>query len=56
MVNSGCIIVAVVAACLISVDLAHWNPENDQLLRVRQNETEIYIISPLRRFYIQILY
>lgn len=35
MVNWGCIIVAVVAACLISVDLAHWTQENDEPLRVR---------------------
>lgn len=34
MVNCGCIIVAVVAACLISVDLAHWNPQNDQYLKM----------------------
>ncbi|XP_045901715.1 uncharacterized protein si:ch211-269k10.4 [Micropterus dolomieu] len=34
MVNCGCIIVAVVAACLISVDLAHWTQENDQHLRM----------------------
>lgn len=30
MVNYGCIIVAVISACLISVDLTHWSPENDQ--------------------------
>ncbi|KAM6936495.1 uncharacterized protein PEZ65_006589 isoform 1-T2 [Lycodopsis pacificus] len=34
MVNCGCIIVAVVSACLISVDLAYWSPENDQHLRI----------------------
>ncbi|XP_035862155.1 uncharacterized protein si:ch211-269k10.4 [Sander lucioperca] len=36
VVNCGCIIVAVVSACLISVDLAHWseNNENDQHLRM----------------------
>lgn len=33
-VNCGCIIVAVIAACLISVDLAHWSHENDQFLRM----------------------
>ncbi|XP_078109228.1 uncharacterized protein LOC144519732 [Sander vitreus] len=36
-VNCGCIIVAVVSACLISVDLVHWsseNGENDQHLRM----------------------
>lgn len=35
MVNGGCIIVAVIGACLISVDLAHWSRENEQHLRVR---------------------
>lgn len=34
-VNCGCIIVAVVSACLITVDLAYWNREDDLLLRVR---------------------
>ncbi|XP_041797472.1 uncharacterized protein si:ch211-269k10.4 isoform X2 [Chelmon rostratus] len=34
VVNWGCIIVAVVAACLISVDLAHWTQENDEPLRM----------------------
>ncbi|XP_063735786.1 uncharacterized protein si:ch211-269k10.4 [Eleginops maclovinus] len=34
MANSGCIIVAVVSACLISVDLAYWRRENDQHLRM----------------------
>ncbi|XP_068591828.1 uncharacterized protein si:ch211-269k10.4 [Cebidichthys violaceus] len=34
MVNCSCIVVAVVSACLISVDLAHWSPENDQHLRI----------------------
>nr|XP_046255611.1 uncharacterized protein si:ch211-269k10.4 [Scatophagus argus] len=34
MVNCGCMTVAIVAVCLISVDLAHWSPENDQHLRV----------------------
>ncbi|KAK9513698.1 hypothetical protein VZT92_027211 [Zoarces viviparus] len=38
MVNYGCIIVAVVSACLISVDLAHWSPENDQHLRIEMLE------------------
>ncbi|XP_037641061.1 uncharacterized protein si:ch211-269k10.4 [Sebastes umbrosus] len=33
-VNCGCIIVAVVSACLIGVDLADWTPENDQLWRM----------------------
>ncbi|XP_071324773.1 uncharacterized protein [Trachinotus anak] len=33
-VNCGCIAVAGVAACLISVDLAHWNPENESHLRM----------------------
>ncbi|KAM9310254.1 uncharacterized protein KZ484_026173 isoform 2-T2 [Pholidichthys leucotaenia] len=31
-VNGGCIIVAVLAACLISVDLARWNPDHNQHL------------------------
>ncbi|XP_059194614.1 uncharacterized protein si:ch211-269k10.4 [Centropristis striata] len=34
VVNCGCIIVAVISACLISVDLAHWVPDNDQYLRM----------------------
>ncbi|XP_076593997.1 uncharacterized protein LOC143325020 [Chaetodon auriga] len=34
VVNSGCIVVAVGAACLISVDLARWSPENEQHLRM----------------------
>ncbi|XP_070690952.1 uncharacterized protein [Pempheris klunzingeri] len=34
-VNCGCIAVAVVAATLISVDLIHWAPENDQQLRMK---------------------
>ncbi|XP_073341877.1 uncharacterized protein [Pagrus major] len=33
-VNCGCIIVAVVAACLISVDLAHWTEQQDQQWRM----------------------
>lgn len=42
-VNCGCIIVAVVSACLIGVDLAgvglaFWPPADDQLWRVRQCE------------------
>ncbi|XP_037310427.2 uncharacterized protein si:ch211-269k10.4 [Pungitius pungitius] len=37
-VNCGCIIVAVVSACLISVDLAQWNSENDLHLRVEVME------------------
>ncbi|KAM7420667.1 hypothetical protein PAMA_015070 [Pampus argenteus] len=34
-INCGCIIVAAFATCLISIDLARWNPENDLHLRVR---------------------
>ncbi len=34
-VNCGCIIVAVFAACLISVDLARWSMDNEDHLRVR---------------------
>nr|XP_040021378.1 uncharacterized protein si:ch211-269k10.4 [Gasterosteus aculeatus aculeatus] len=37
-VNCGCIIVAVVSACLITVDLAYWNPKDDLLLRVEVME------------------
>ncbi|XP_060906478.1 uncharacterized protein si:ch211-269k10.4 [Labrus mixtus] len=33
-VNCGCIIVAFIAACLISVDLAQWNSKNEQHLRM----------------------
>ncbi|KAL7392737.1 hypothetical protein ABVT39_000939 [Epinephelus coioides] len=33
-VNCGCIVVAVVSSCLISVDLVDWSPENDQHLRM----------------------
>lgn len=35
VVNGGCIVVAVVSACLISVDLAYWSSDNDQVCRVR---------------------
>ncbi|TDH11942.1 hypothetical protein EPR50_G00065560 [Perca flavescens] len=34
VVNCGCIIVAVVSACLISVDLSQWSKENEQHLRM----------------------
>uniref|UniRef100_UPI0037E8D158 uncharacterized protein n=1 Tax=Semicossyphus pulcher TaxID=241346 RepID=UPI0037E8D158 len=34
MVNCGCIVVAVVAACLISVDLANWSALNDDHMRI----------------------
>ncbi|XP_041650012.1 uncharacterized protein si:ch211-269k10.4 [Cheilinus undulatus] len=37
-VNCGCIIVAVTAACLISVDLAQWNQQNDQHLKMEMLE------------------
>ncbi|XP_033496914.1 uncharacterized protein LOC117266076 [Epinephelus lanceolatus] len=33
-VNCGCIVVAVVSSCLISVDLADWSLKNDQHLRM----------------------
>lgn len=33
-INYGCIVVAVVAACLISIDLADWNPENNEHLKM----------------------
>ncbi|XP_056237728.1 uncharacterized protein si:ch211-269k10.4 [Seriola aureovittata] len=33
-VNCGCIAVSVAAACLISVDLANWNPEKEAHLRM----------------------
>lgn len=33
-VNCGCISVALIAACLISVDLAQWRQEHDQFLRM----------------------
>ncbi|KAG7475689.1 hypothetical protein JOB18_035703 [Solea senegalensis] len=33
-VNCGCIIVAVLAACLIGVDLAGWNIENQYFLKM----------------------
>ncbi|XP_039974613.1 uncharacterized protein si:ch211-269k10.4 isoform X2 [Xiphias gladius] len=33
-VNCGCIIVAVAAICLISVDLAHWIPEHEKYLKM----------------------
>ncbi|KAK2844486.1 hypothetical protein Q5P01_011145 [Channa striata] len=33
-INCGCMVVAAVAACLIGVDLAHWNTENDHYLRM----------------------
>ncbi|CAJ1062107.1 uncharacterized protein si:ch211-269k10.4 [Xyrichtys novacula] len=33
-VNCGCIIVAVVSACLICVDLANWNRQQEQHLRM----------------------
>lgn len=38
MVNCGCIVVAAVAVCLISIDLAHWNPENEHHLRIEMME------------------
>ncbi|XP_056300538.1 uncharacterized protein si:ch211-269k10.4 [Pseudoliparis swirei] len=34
VVNGGCIVVAVVSACLISVDLAYWSSDNDQVCRM----------------------
>ncbi|XP_050931913.1 uncharacterized protein si:ch211-269k10.4 [Lates calcarifer] len=33
-VNCGCIIVAVIAALLISIDLAYWNYQNEPYLRM----------------------
>lgn len=39
VINCGCIIVAVLAACLISVDLAHWTQERHQEWKVKPNET-----------------
>ncbi|KAM9852466.1 uncharacterized protein ACBR49_005534 [Aulostomus maculatus] len=36
--NCGAIIAALAAVCLIGVDLAHWNPENDQHLRMEALE------------------
>ncbi|XP_035806509.2 uncharacterized protein si:ch211-269k10.4 [Amphiprion ocellaris] len=33
-INCGCIVVAVVAACLISIDLAKWQSENDEHLKM----------------------
>ncbi|XP_034730334.1 uncharacterized protein si:ch211-269k10.4 [Etheostoma cragini] len=41
MVNCGCIIVAVVSACLIIVDLVHWSLENDQHLRMEVLELSV---------------
>lgn len=41
--NLGCIIVAAVAACLITVDLVLWRPENTHYLQVCQVSTDIYI-------------
>lgn len=38
-INCGCIIVAVLAACLISVDLALWIPQHHQEWKVKPNET-----------------
>lgn len=46
VVNSSCIVIAVFAACLISIDLHNWHPMNDQLMKVRQKDlvyTYIYI-------------
>lgn len=34
MVNCGCIAVAVLASCLISVDLANWHPDNEEYLKM----------------------
>ncbi|XP_044063350.1 uncharacterized protein si:ch211-269k10.4 [Siniperca chuatsi] len=45
MVNLGCIIVAVVAACLISVDLAHWHQENEQHLRMEVLELCVLLLE-----------
>lgn len=33
-INCGCICVAVVAACLITVDLANWHPANNEHLKM----------------------
>ncbi|KAM7383577.1 hypothetical protein PAMP_003216 [Pampus punctatissimus] len=33
-INCGCIVTAAIAACMISIDLAQWNPENDLHLRM----------------------
>ncbi|KAM8871245.1 uncharacterized protein AB9W97_017656 isoform 1-T3 [Spinachia spinachia] len=43
--NCGCIIVAVVSACLISVDLAHWSPENDLHWRVEVLELCVLVLA-----------
>lgn len=41
--NLGCIFVAVIAACLISVDLIYWSPENNHYLKVRETSQSVYI-------------
>ncbi|XP_054477284.1 uncharacterized protein si:ch211-269k10.4 [Anoplopoma fimbria] len=47
MVNCGCIIVAGVSACLITVDLAHWSQENDQHLKLEVLELCVLAIEVL---------
>ncbi|XP_053182853.1 uncharacterized protein si:ch211-269k10.4 [Scomber japonicus] len=37
-VNCGCIIVAAIAACMITVDLVGWDPANDLYLRIEVME------------------
>lgn len=34
MMNCGCIVVAGAAACLVSIDLSHWNRQNQQHLKM----------------------
>ncbi|KAF3839837.1 hypothetical protein F7725_018554 [Dissostichus mawsoni] len=47
MVNLGCIIVAVVSACLISVDLALWRTEHDTHLRMEVLELCVLALEVL---------
>ncbi|KAM4581148.1 uncharacterized protein PAE49_005773 [Odontesthes bonariensis] len=57
-VNCGCIVVAVVAACLISVDLSHWASGNDDYLRIEVLELcvlglEVFLSAVLCFWFIQ---
>ncbi|XP_062255563.1 uncharacterized protein si:ch211-269k10.4 isoform X1 [Platichthys flesus] len=57
-VNFAGIIAAVVAACLISVDLVQWNPRNDHHLRIEVLELcvmglEVFLSSILCFFFVK---
>lgn len=44
-INCGCIIVAAIAACMITVDLADWNPNNEHHLKIEVMELCVLLLE-----------